>query len=269
MGPTNIGGRTLALAIHPDDPDLIFVGSASGGLWKSTSGGEGLNAWEYVRTGHPVLGVAAIDIDPNNGDLMYIGTGEAYGTDENYPGIGPVRTTRGSYGIGILKSEDRGQTWEKSLDWSLDQRRAVQKIQINPLRSESVWAATTEGVFRSLDGGKNWANVHSIKMATDIIINPADTSIVFVAHGGMGSLGHGIYRSVDGGTSFEKANLVEGVGPSILCVALDISKSNPDIIIASIGNSDGSIGGDENENMTLIMRSDDGGDNWFLRAVLS
>ena len=266
MGPTNIGGRTLALAIHPDDPDLVFVGSASGGLWKSTSGGEGLNAWEYVRTGHPVLGVAAIDIDPNNGDLMYIGTGEAYGTEENYPGIGPVRTTRGSYGIGILKSEDRGQTWEKSLDWSLDQRRAVQKIQINPLRSESVWAATTEGVFRSLDGGKNWVNVHSIKMATDIIINPADTSIVFVAYGGMGSLGHGIYRSVDGGTSFEKANLVEGGGPSQFFgkAVLDISKSNPNIIMASLGNSNGDINGTEDDNKTWMMRSEDNGDNWEL-----
>ncbi len=152
------------------------------------------------------------------------------------------------------------------MDWSLEQRRAVQKIQINPLRSESVWAATTEGLYRSLDGGKNWENVHSIRMATDVIISPADTNTIFVAHGGMGSLGHGIYRSVDGGTSFVKANLVEGVGPSQYLgkAVLDISKSNPDIIIASIGNSDGAIEGDENDNITWIMRSDDGGDNWFL-----
>lgn len=266
MGPTNIGGRTLALAIHPDNPDVIFVGSASGGLWKSLTGGEGLNAWEYVRTGHPVLGVAAIDIDPNNGDLMYIGTGEAYGTDENFPGIGPKRTTRGSYGIGILKSEDGGQTWGKSLDWSLNQRRAVQKIQINPLRSESVWAATTEGLYRSRDGGKSWKNVHSIRMATDVIINPKDTSKIYVAHGGMGSVGHGIYRSMDGGTSFEKANLTEGGGPSQFFgkAVLDISRSDPNIIIASIGNSDGAIDGVEDDNKTWIMRTENGGESWDL-----
>ena len=153
IGPTNIGGRTLALAIHPENPDILFVGSASGGLWKSTTGGSGLNAWEYVPTGHQVLGVAAIEIDTNDPNTMFIGTGEAYGSSENYPGIGPVRTTRGSYGIGILKSTDGGLSWTKSLDWSLNQKRAVQKIQINPLRSESIWAATTDGVYKSTDGG--------------------------------------------------------------------------------------------------------------------
>ena len=153
IGPTNIGGRTLALAIHPENPDILFVGSASGGLWKSTTGGSGLNAWEYVPTGHQVLGVAAIEIDTNDPNTMFIGTGEAYGSSENYPGIGPVRTTRGSYGIGILKSTDGGLSWTKSLDWSLNQKKAVQKIQINPLRSESIWAATTDGVYKSTDGG--------------------------------------------------------------------------------------------------------------------
>ncbi|NET33656.1 MAG: hypothetical protein F6K19_16795, partial [Cyanothece sp. SIO1E1] len=85
MGPVNIGGRTLALAIRPDNPNIIFAGSASGGLWKSESAGAGLNAWEYISTGFPVLGVGAIDIDPDNPDVMYIGTGESYGTPENMP----------------------------------------------------------------------------------------------------------------------------------------------------------------------------------------
>lgn len=114
MGPINIGGRTLALAIHPDNPDTMFAGSASGGIWKTTSAGVGLNAWEYVSTGFPVLGVAAIAMDPQNPDVMYIGTGESYGTETLMPGVGPVRTTRGSYGIGILKTEDGGETWKKA-----------------------------------------------------------------------------------------------------------------------------------------------------------
>lgn len=266
MGPENVGGRTLALAIHPEDPDVLFAGSASGGLWKSTSGGTGLNAWEYVRTGHPVLGVAAIDIDPNNPDVMYIGTGESYGSQENYPGIGPIRTTRGSYGIGILKSEDGGTTWEKSLDWSIDQRRAVQKIQINPLRSETIWAATTVGIYRSQDGGISWKNIHSVPMATDIVINPVDTNIVVVAHGGMGTFNHGIYRTTDGGDTFEKANLLIGGGPFQFLgkAVLAISPSNPDIILASIGNSNGDINGSEDDNKTWLMRSEDAGENWNL-----
>ena len=266
IGPTNIGGRTLALAIHPENPDILFVGSASGGLWKSTTGGSGLNAWEYVPTGHQVLGVAAIDIDANNPNTMFIGTGEAYGSSENYPGIGPVRTTRGSYGIGILKSTDGGMSWTKSLDWSLNQKRAVQKIQINPLRSESIWAATTDGVYKSTDGGDSWSNIHSVTMATDIIINPLDTNMVFVAHGGMGSDGHGIYRTQDGGETFSKANLLVGGGPFEYKgkAVLSMSSEKPNIIYASIGNSDGSLNYEDEDIKTWVMKTEDFGETWNL-----
>ena len=106
-----------------------------------------------------------------------------------------------------------GLSWTKSLDWSLNQKRAVQKIQINPLRSESIWAATTDGVYKSTDGGDSWSNIHPVTMSTDIIINPLDTNMVFVAHGGMGSDGHGIYRTKDGGKTFTKSNLLVGGGP--------------------------------------------------------
>lgn len=264
MGPTNIGGRTLALAINPDNPNVIFAGSASGGLWKSTTGGVGLNAWKRVSTGFPVLGVAAISIDPQNSDVIYIGTGESYGTEVNMPGIGPVRTTRGSYGIGILKSLDGGITWEKSLDWSLDQRRAVQKIQVNPFRSESIWAASTEGTYRTRDGGDTWVLVHDVKMATDVIIDPSDTTVVFTANGGMGSLGHGVYRTKNSGDSFEKMDLVSGGGPSNFLgkAVLDISKSDPSIIMASIGNGDGSSGATGSDLRTWLMRSENSGDTW-------
>jgi len=266
IGPTNIGGRTLALAIHPENPDILFVGSASGGLWKSTTGGSGLNAWEYVPTGHQVLGVAAIDIDTNDPNTMFIGTGEAYGSSENYPGIGPIRTTRGSYGIGILKTTDGGLSWIKSLDWSLNQKRSIQKIQINPLRSESIWAATTDGVYKSTDGGSSWSNIHSVTMATDIIINPLDTNMVFVAHGGMGSEGHGIYRTTDGGDTFSKANLLIGGGPSEYKgkAVLSMSSEKPNILYASIGNSDGSLNYEDEDIKTWVMKTEDFGESWNL-----
>lgn len=266
LGPINIGGRTLALAIHPINTNIVFAGSASGGLWKSTTGGVGLNAWERIRTGFPVLGVAAIAIDPQNPDIIYIGTGESYGTEVNMPGIGPVRTTRGSYGIGILKSLDGGITWEKSLDWTLDQRRAIQKIQVNPLRSNSIWAATTEGTYRSRNGGDSWELIHDVKMTTDVVINPSDTSVVFTANGGMGSLGHGVYRTENAGDTFDKMDLASGGGPSQFLgkAVLDISKSDPNIIMASIGNADGSDGATGNANRTWLMRSENGGDTWSL-----
>ena len=117
LGPKNIGGRTLCLAFHPDDPEVIFAGSASGGLWKTETGGVGAEAWSYVPTGFPVLGVGAIAIDPAHPEVLYIGTGEVYNYTAAMPGL-VDRLTRGTYGIGILKSTDGGQSWSKSLDWS-------------------------------------------------------------------------------------------------------------------------------------------------------
>ncbi|RNC83268.1 MAG: T9SS C-terminal target domain-containing protein [Balneola sp.] len=264
MGPINIGGRTLALAIHPDTPDIMFAGSASGGIWKTTSAGVGLNAWEYVSTGFPVLGVAAIAMDPQNPDVMYIGTGESYGTETLMPGVGPVRTTRGSYGIGILRTEDGGETWEKSLDWTVDQRRAVQKIQVNPQNSLSVWAATTEGTYRTLDGGETWELIHNVAMATDIAINPVDTTKVFITNGGQGSIGHGVYRTINGGESFEQVSLSSFGGPISFQgkPVLDMSRSDPDVVVVSIGNSNGAIGAVEEANKTWLMRTEDGGSTW-------
>ena len=73
LGPENIGGRTLALALHPANPDVIYAGSASGGLWKSTTGGVGADAWECVDTGHPVLAVSTIAIDATDPDVHLSG----------------------------------------------------------------------------------------------------------------------------------------------------------------------------------------------------
>ena len=95
IGPTNVGGRTLALAVHPADPTLLFAGSASGGLWKSTTGGVGAMAWSRVELGVPGLGVSTIAIDPDDTDVMYVGTGEAYAYQIS-DGVEVDRTTRGS-----------------------------------------------------------------------------------------------------------------------------------------------------------------------------
>ena len=215
---------------------------------------------------HQVLGVAAIDIDTNDPNTMFIGTGEAYGSSEKLSWYWACMTTRGSYGIGILKP-DAGLSWTKSLDWSLNQKRSIQKIQINPLRSESIWAATTDGVYKSTDGGSSWSNIHSVTMATDLIINPLDTNMVFVAHGGMGSEGHGIYRTTDGGDTFFKANLLIGGGPYEYkgkAVFIYMSSEKPNILYASIGNSDGSLNYEDEDIKTWVMKPRISGESWNL-----
>ncbi|MCD4652309.1 hypothetical protein K8T06_00040 [bacterium] len=234
IGPENIGGRTLCLALHPDNPDIIFAGSASGGLWKSITGGVGARAWEIVDTGHPVLGVSHIVFDPADSNVIYIGTGEVY-QHQNSTGGEFDRTTRGSYGVGILKSMDGGITWMKSLDWSYEQNRGVWMIAIHPDSSETLYAATTKGVFKSTNAGGNWINIHPTIMVTDIRIHPTDPETLFAACGNFGSSGTGIYRSINSGADWTK--LSEGLPENWDGkVQLAISPTSPDIIYASIAN---------------------------------
>src|SRR5262249_40612442 len=131
------------------------------------------------------------------------GTGEVYRYQGSIGGT-VIRTTRGSYGIGILKSVDGGATWTKSLDWSRNQTRGVWMIRVHPTNSNILYAATTEGTYKSVDAGGNWNLVHNVLMATDVRIHPTMTQTVFVAAGDLGSSPQGIYRSIDGGGSWTK-----------------------------------------------------------------
>lgn len=254
IGPVNIGGRTLCLAEHPLDSNIIWMGSASGGIWKTTTGGRGAAAWQRVETGFPVLGVSSIAINPADPKVIYAGTGEVYNLENSLPNIA-IRTTRGTYGIGILKSSDGGQSWSKCLDWSYGQLRAVQHILLNPLRPETVYAATTEGLLRSYNAGISWQVVHPLSMAVDIEINPADTSIIYVTHGSLDDNAvSGIYRSENGGNSFEK--LTVGLPDSYSGRAkLGMSPSQPGVIYASIGDVLKQVG---------LYKTNDGGDSWTL-----
>lgn len=256
IGPKNIGGRTLDIAIDPSRPDTVFAASSSGGLWKSLCGGMGENAWSRIDIGYPGLAVSAVEIDPVCPDTIYIGTGEIYGYYESYPGVAN-RVTRGMYGIGILRSFDGGNTWSKSLDWSYDSNRGIQRIKIDPFDHKSVWAATTEGVYLSEDAGETWKQMMDIPMVTDLIIYPDLPDVIIAGCGGMWSTGHGIYRSSDRGITWNKFNFTEGPVTFGGKVRLDYSRSSPNIAYASIGYSDG-----ENLGATWLCKTIDYGASW-------
>ena len=201
IGPDNVGGRVLSLAIDPTDPNVIWAGSASGGLWKSTVGGDGAAAWTRIETGYPSLAVSAIVIDPVDPGMMYIGTGEIsrYGRAQvGTPGA------RSSYGMGVLKSVDGGVTWQETgLTWTFDQTRAVIALKIDPHDHLTLWAATSEGLYKTIDGGANWTLAHSTLMAMDVVIDPYDSPRVYVSHGQLNTTPDpGIYRTTDGGASW-------------------------------------------------------------------
>lgn len=252
IGPHNIGGRTLAVAVNPQNPKTLYAGSAGGGLWRSRTEGKGALAWQYVPTGFPVLSVSSIAIAPNDSNLMFIGTGEVYGYRNSIGGIS-IRTTRGSYGIGILRTTDGGATWTKSLDWQYAELNGVMAVKMHPLHSRLVWAATSEGIYRSADTGRTWSLVHTVKMGTDLLLHPTDTSVVYAAHGNLNSAGGGIYRSTNGGASWTKLTngLPATFGGKIL---LALYPPAPHVLFASVGG--GATSG------SWLCRSTDGGDSW-------
>jgi len=204
-----------------------------------------------------VLGVSSIAVAPDDSNTIYIGTGEVY--NHQAAGTGAAyRNTRGTYGIGILKTTDGGITWTKSLDWSYHQQRGIWAVKVNPLNPTTVWAASTDGTYKSTDGGQIWSQVHDVIMATDLVINPVDTNIVIVACGNFGSEGHGIYRTMDGGNTWTKATAglpATFNGKALLCIPASL----PQYVFASIGNGFYSSGAD---NASWLCLSGDGGENW-------
>jgi photosystem II stability/assembly factor-like uncharacterized protein len=262
MGPWNVGGRTLDIALNPQNLNTIYAASASGGLWRSYTGGVGYDVWERVDIGYPALAIGAVEISPADTNILLVGTGECYGYGEYFPSVS-YRATRGLNGMGILKSVDNGQTWYKSLDWSYNQNRGVQRIKFDPQDPQIVWAATTEGTYRSLDAGDTWTLANNVPMATDIAIIPENPDIVLIACGGMYSEDNGIYRTTNGGTSWNKCNMGSG-GPTSFGgkARLAIAPSASNIIYASIGKSQstGSSG-------TWLCKSTDYGETWLVAST--
>lgn len=179
IGPNNIGGRSLCMEFSPVDTATLYMGSASGGLWKTTTGGLGANAWQRIETGYPSLAVSSIAIDSASPNVMYIGTGENYGYQYSYNGV-DIRVTRGMYGIGILKTTNGGANWVKSLDWSYNNQRGVWRVLLNPKNRNTVYAATSEGVWKSINAGSTWFQVINYQMVVDMEINPVDTSVLYI-----------------------------------------------------------------------------------------
>ena len=257
IGPKNNGGRTISILINPLNPSTIYAGSASGGLWRSYSGATGVNAWQYISTGFPVLGVGAIAMNPLDTNTIYIGTGEVYGYQNSIGGL-TIRTTRGSYGIGILKTTNNGNSWTKVLDWSYNQRRGVQVIRLNPLNPNVVWAGTTEGIFKSHNGGVNWVQISTILMVTDILIQSSDTSEVIMACGNLGTPGTGLYKTTNSGLNWMQMSdgLPSYWGGKALfhyCITL------PDVVFVSIGAGYNSG--------SYLCKTTNFGNNWVIRST--
>lgn len=253
IGPNNIPGRSIAIAINPTDTNVVWMGSAAGGLWKSETGGLGDNAWQAVPIGYPVLGVSSIAINPQNPNEMLIGTGEQYNYTAANGGI-YIRTLRGSYGMGIFKSVDGGQTWQPSLDWSYQQNTGIWDIVFDPQTPTNIYAATTQGVYKTTDSGNTWQQVLNKAMVMDLEIDRLNPNRVYAAVGAVDAPEHGIYRTTNGGANW--AGLSVGLptnGTYNGRISITSYYNNPQILMAGIGDDFATIG---------LYRSTNGGDTW-------
>jgi len=260
LGPTNMGGRTIAIAMDPTDTAKLWLGSASGGLWKSTTGGIGTNAWTYVPLGFPVLGVSSIAINPKNNQEMYVGTGEVYCDSSYSQGLVAIRPTRGSYGMGLFKSTDGGTTWTQSINWTYQQNRGIWDIVINPLNPKVVYAGTTEGVYKSTDAGATWNKVLNLAMCMTLQMHAVDTNILLCGIGNYGTTIHGVYRTTNSGGTWTQ--ITSGLPASNTYkgrVQFTAYKNNNDTMFAHIADV---------YNSTGFYMSTDKGQTWTMRTTV-
>ena len=144
LGPSNFGGRTRALLIDPDNPEILYAGSVSGGVWKSADGGR---HWRLLDDFLPNLAVTALAFDPKDSRTIYAGTGEYFVNAD------AVR------GLGLFVSENAGETWRPLPSTHGSDFYYVNKVAVSPHSSDRIYAATLTGIHRSDDRGLTWQRI--------------------------------------------------------------------------------------------------------------
>ncbi|MBM4176787.1 MAG: hypothetical protein FJ213_11550 [Ignavibacteria bacterium] len=255
IGPAGMSGRITSIDVVLKDPSIIYVGTASGGLWRSK--GSGVD-WEPLFDEQPVASIGAVAVDQNIPDVIWVGTGE-----------GNPRNSQTS-GNGVYKSLDAGKTWTHL---GLEGTRNIHRIIIHPQNSDvvyvaaqgSAWGESKErGIYKTTDSGKTWEKILFVNEKTgaaDLVIDPSNPNKLIAAmwefrrwpwffkSGGEGS---GLFITVDGGRTWKKKTSDDGLPKGeIGRIGLAISNSSPNVIYALIES-----------NKNALYRSDDGGFTW-------
>lgn len=272
-----VSGRVSAIAVDPTDPDIVYVGGAQGGVWKTVDGGAN---WTPLSDDQPSLAIGAIAIENSMASCglsgpcqtIYVGTGEQTFSIGSY------------YGAGILKSTDGGASWQHipgpfaTVASIATGGARISSLAIRPGTSGataellagvqilfSADSGASSGIYRSVDGGQTWTQVPSASGAvgTDVLFHPSDPNIAYAALGTPFLIGqpaqvdpqNGIYKSVDGGATWTPRNT--GLPANRGRIRLAIAPSNPNVLFAAItdpiGNSD---------HLAGVFRSGDGAVNW-------
>lgn len=254
IGPAVMGGRVSDLAVFEGNPELFYVGTATGGLWKTEDGG---TTWQILFDEEAVVSIGAVAVSQQDPDRIWIGTGE------------PDNRQSSSWGGGVYRSVDGGWSW---MHLGLEDTKHVARIVLDP-RDPNVasvaamghlWGPNEErGVFRTRDGGATWERVLYVDEhtgVTDLVLDPSRPDVLYAAAyqrrrapwgfngGGPGS---GIYRTGDGGDTWTRIHAGIPQGP-LGRIGLDVYRKDPRIVFATVEHA--TEGG--------VYRSDDEGRTW-------
>jgi len=258
VGPALMAGRIADIAIHPEDPNTWYVLAGSGGIWKTTNSG---TTWTPIFEGESSYSVGCITIDPNDPNVLWVGSGEN------------VSGRHVGYGDGLYKSVDGGTTWEKK---GLEQSEHIGMIQIDPRDSNTIYVAAQgplwskggeRGLYKTTDGGENWERLlgdDEYTGANEVHLDPRNPDVVYASthqrfrnvaglvNGGPGS---GLWKSIDAGATWRE---LEGGLPEedMGKIGFAISPQNPDVLYATIELAHREGG---------FFRSTDGGGSWEKR----
>ena len=256
IGPAGMSGRVTSVEAVISDPRIIYIGTASGGVWKSTNEG---TSWEPVFDGQKVINIGAIAITQSNPDIVWAGTGE--GNPRNSMNLG----------AGIYKTMDGGKSWEFM---GLEKTRNIHRIIVDPRDENTVyvgahgnaWSEHPErGVYKTTDGGKTWDQILFVDNRTgaaDLVMDPSNPNKLicamwehrrwpwFFKSGGPGS---GLYVTFNGGLTWKERTSDDGLPEGDLGrIGLAIAPSNTDIIFALV-----------EAKKNALYKSVDGGLKWI------
>lgn len=256
LGPAVVGGRIDDFAVVESNPDIIYVATASGGVWKTA---DSAISWKPIFEHNGAMSIGAIAVAQSNPSIVWVGTGEANNRQSS------------SWGDGVYKSMDAGATWTHM---GLPDTQNIGRIEIDPRNPAVLYVAALghlwgpneqRGLYKTTDGGKNWTRVLFINPDTgvvDVKLDPKDPDTLFAAAyerrrtpfgfngGGPGSA---LYKSADGGATWKK--LTNGLpyadGGDTGRIGVAIYRRDPAIIYAEVQHANGGL-----------YRSEDHGDSW-------